>query len=24
MSSRVMADMWLKPMRNPDVKITQK
>ncbi|KAF0905817.1 hypothetical protein E2562_008867 [Oryza meyeriana var. granulata] len=21
MSSRVMADMWLKPMRNPDVKI---
>ncbi|OEL36023.1 Protein PLASTID MOVEMENT IMPAIRED 1 [Dichanthelium oligosanthes] len=24
MSSRVMADMWLKPMRNPDVKIPQK
>lgn len=24
MSSRVMADMWLKPMRNPDVKIYQK
>ncbi|XP_062194027.1 protein PLASTID MOVEMENT IMPAIRED 1 [Phragmites australis] len=23
MSSRVMADMWLKPMRNPDVKISQ-
>lgn len=23
MSSRVMADMWLKPMRNPDVKITE-
>ncbi|WOL05323.1 hypothetical protein Cni_G14051 [Canna indica] len=24
MSSRVMADMWLKPMRNPDVKIPEK
>ncbi|KAL6844932.1 hypothetical protein ACP4OV_025591 [Aristida adscensionis] len=24
MSSRVMADMWLKPLRNPDVKIGQK
>lgn len=24
MSSRVMADMWLKPMRNPDVKFLQK
>ncbi|XP_039792458.1 protein PLASTID MOVEMENT IMPAIRED 1 isoform X2 [Panicum virgatum] len=24
MSSRVMADMWLKPLRNPDVKIPQK
>jgi hypothetical protein len=24
MSSRVMADMWLKPMRNPDVKFPQK
>ncbi|XP_006660954.2 protein PLASTID MOVEMENT IMPAIRED 1 [Oryza brachyantha] len=24
MSSRVMADMWLKPMRNPDVKIPLK
>ncbi|CAD6223889.1 unnamed protein product [Miscanthus lutarioriparius] len=23
-SSRVMADMWLRPMRNPDVKIHQK
>ncbi|KAF2324811.1 hypothetical protein GH714_017234 [Hevea brasiliensis] len=23
-SSRIMADMWLKPMRNPDVKITNK
>ncbi|WVZ65802.1 hypothetical protein U9M48_015107 [Paspalum notatum var. saurae] len=24
MSSRVMADMWLKPLRNPDVRIPQK
>jgi len=24
MSSRVMANMWLKLMRNPDVKIPQK
>lgn len=24
MSSRVVADMWLKPMRNPDVKIPAK
>uniref|UniRef100_K4A1U5 C2 NT-type domain-containing protein n=1 Tax=Setaria italica TaxID=4555 RepID=K4A1U5_SETIT len=24
MSSRVMADMWFKPLRNPDVKIPQK
>ncbi|KAJ1290735.1 hypothetical protein BS78_02G267700 [Paspalum vaginatum] len=24
MSSRVMADMWLKPLRNPDVRISQK
>ncbi|GJN34586.1 hypothetical protein PR202_gb23263 [Eleusine coracana subsp. coracana] len=23
MSSRVMADMWLKPIRNPDVKLTK-
>ncbi|XP_010935344.1 protein PLASTID MOVEMENT IMPAIRED 1 [Elaeis guineensis] len=23
MSSRVMADMWLKPMRNPDVKVSE-
>ncbi|KAJ3692897.1 hypothetical protein LUZ60_011992 [Juncus effusus] len=23
-SSRVMADMWLKPIRNPDVKMTEK
>jgi hypothetical protein len=24
MSSRVVADMWLKPMRNPDVKVAGK
>lgn len=24
MSSRIMADMWLKPMRNPDVKVSSK